>query len=149
MPDYRWTEAQFEDMSWHDNHVHALRIVEGAYGAGELVLDLDYILEWLCDAEEYRFRILPATLTFLDVTRLRVCLDYASPSAALSPFSIHAIERRPEARERYVAQIWRIVIDWPQGEIEFEAAGFVQHGTEPPVLCREQWLRPEERQRHG
>jgi hypothetical protein len=149
MPEYHWTDAQFDDLSWHDNHVHALRIVEGAYGAGELVLDLDYILEWICGAEEDRFRILPATLTFLDVTRLRICLDYATPSAALGPFAIHAIERRREARERYVAQVWKIVINWPKGEIEFEAAGFVQHGTGAPVLCHDQCLRPEERQQDG
>jgi len=42
-----WSESQFAEMSWHDNHVHALRVVEGAHGAGDLVLDIDYILEWL------------------------------------------------------------------------------------------------------
>jgi hypothetical protein len=24
-----WTDADFERMSWHDNHVHAIRFVEG------------------------------------------------------------------------------------------------------------------------
>ena len=26
-----WTELDFESMSWHDNHVHGLRIVEGQF----------------------------------------------------------------------------------------------------------------------
>ncbi|MBD5804070.1 hypothetical protein AZOA_35130 [Azoarcus sp. Aa7] len=148
MPDYLWTDRQFDEMSWHDNHVHALRVVEGAYGAGELVLDLDYIVEWICDAEGCSFRIVPATLSFLEVTNLRLSLDYASASAAMGPFSIHAIERRDEPRERYVAQVWKIAINWPKGEIEFEAKGFVQRATGEPVVSAAQCLRPEERGSH-
>lgn len=40
-----WTDRQFAEMSWHDNHVHGLQIVRGAHGSGELVLDIDYIEE--------------------------------------------------------------------------------------------------------
>ena len=47
-----WSDSQFSEMSWHDNHVHALRIVEDVHGAGQLVLDLDYILEWMkCEGD--------------------------------------------------------------------------------------------------
>src|SRR3954447_15608689 len=102
MNELRWTQDQFDEMSWHDNHVHALRIVAGQHGAGELVLDIDYIAEWLRNGDEFRFRLVPAALRFTDVTNLRLSLDYASPSAAMGPFSIHAIERRMEQRERYV-----------------------------------------------
>lgn len=132
-------------MSWHDNHVHGLRIVEGAHGSGELVLDLDYILEWICQGEECKFRIVPAALRFFEVTDLRITLDYATPAAALGPFSIGAIERRSEARERYTAQIWKILINWPRGEIAFEAKGFEQRGFGEPVLSDQQWLRLEQR----
>ena len=45
----QWSEADFDGMSWHDNAVHAIRVVEGEHGAGKLVLDIDYILEWLRD----------------------------------------------------------------------------------------------------
>ena len=146
MPAHHWTDQQFEEMSWHDNHVHALRIVEGVHGSGELVLDLDYILEWICNSDGNRFRITPATLTFLDVTNLRISLDYATPMAAMGPFSMHGIERRKEPRERYVAQVWKISISWPKGEITFEAKGFVQRGYGTPVLTEVQCLRPEERE---
>lgn len=121
-----WTETQFAEMSWHDNHVHAMRIVEGAHGSGDLVLDIDYILEWLKGPQGYRFKIVPATLRFRGVTNLRVKLDYAASSAAIGPFSIHSIERREESRERYTAQCWDIVVNWPEGEISFEADGFNQ-----------------------
>ena len=103
MADYIWTQEQFEEMSWHDNHVHAIRIVEGSYGPGQLVLDLDYILEWINDKEGFQFRLQPVMLTFFEVADLRISLDYATPTAALGPFSIHAIERIMEQRERYIA----------------------------------------------
>jgi hypothetical protein len=141
MSGHIWTHHEFDEMSWHDNHVHALRVVEGAHGAGQLILDLDYILEWVKNpGGNVRFRILPATLTFQDVTHLRVTLDYATPTAALGPFSIHAIERRVERRERYEAQMWKIAINWPAGEIAFEATGFEQKGYGEPLLADEQRL---------
>jgi hypothetical protein len=144
-----WTHHQFDEMSWHDNHVHGLRIVEGTHGAGQLILDLDYILEWVKDpGDKCRFRILPVTLKFLDVTSLRVSLDYATPTAALGPFSIHAIERRLELRERYEAQIWKILINWPVGDISFEASGFEQRGVGVPLLTDGQCLSAAERS-HG
>jgi hypothetical protein len=114
---------------------------------GELILDLDYILEWICNAAENKFRIVPATLRFLEVSNLRVSLDYATPAAALGPFSIHTIERQSEARERYVAQIWKILINWPKGEIVFEAKSFEQRASGVPVLSESQCLGAEERKR--
>jgi hypothetical protein len=141
-----WSEQQFDEMSWHDNHVHALRIVEGVHGAGELILDLDYILEWVkCEDNSCEFRIVPVTLTFKDVTNLRVSLDYAAPTAALGPFSIHALERRTERRERYNAQLWKILVNWPAGEISFEASGFEQRATGDPVLSAAMYLNASKR----
>ena len=141
----RWTHEQFEQMSWHDNHVHALRILQGRHGAGELLFDLDYILEWLKGPEAMQFRLVPTTLRFTEVTNLRISLDYASPTAALGPFSIHSIERHAERRERYVAQIWKIVVNWPVGEISFEATGYEQCSTGEPIVSQLQHLSAEER----
>ena len=64
-----WTHEQFGAMTWHDNHVHALSIREGRHGEGELLLDLDYILEWLKAPHGIEFRIVPALLRFIDVRR--------------------------------------------------------------------------------
>jgi len=148
-PGQIWTEQHFDEMSWHDNHVHGLKIIEGAHGSGELVLDIDYILEWLPGGSGYKFRIVPALLTFREVFALRMSLDYAAPTAAFGPFSIHSIERREEQRERYAAQIWKIGINWPAGAVEFEAAGFEQRAVGLPVLSEGQCLRPAERSQHA
>ena len=144
--DHVWTQQQFDEMSWHDNHVHAIRVEEGEHGAGKLILDIDYILEWVNDAGgKIKFSILPATLTFHEVTNLRMSIDYATPTAALGPISIHAIERRTEQRERYAAQMWKIVINWPIGELTFEAQGYEQRGIGTPLLTDNQWLQPQQR----
>mgnify|MGYP006908414368 CR=1 FL=1 len=145
-PQHRWTDDQFEQMSWHDNHVHGLQIVEGEFGAGQLIIDLDYIVEWVKDnSGGCRFRLLPVALTFQEVTFLRISLDYATPTAGLCPFSLHDIERRTEQRERYEAQVWKLLVNWPAGEISFEAKGFVQQGAGEPVLSDQMYLSPEER----
>ena len=146
MPEYFWTDKEFDEMSWHDNHVHGFRIVEGEYGAGRLILDIDYILEWINNTEgNFQFRILPAVLEFKGVTNLRIALDYATPTAGLGPFSIHAIERNIESRERYEAQLWKIAINWPVGEITFQAEGFEQRGVLEPQIAEEQFLSSKER----
>jgi hypothetical protein len=109
------------------------------------VLDLDYILEWIKGAEGMRFRILPVHLRFIEVKALRITLDYASPSAAMGPFSMHAIERRTQARDRYAAQLWKILVSWPVGEITFEASSYEQRGWGRQVLSHLQHLLPQER----
>ncbi len=75
----RWSDDDFPSLSWHDNPIHGWAIREGEYGAGELVLDSDFILEWLREpgSARCRFRIAPATLTFDEVTELVVSLDWA------------------------------------------------------------------------
>lgn len=89
-----WTTADFDSVTWHDNAVHALRVIEGEQGEGELVLDVDYIEEWIRSGDRIEFIIAPATLQFHNVTDLRVSLDYSEPTAGLGPFSLDGIERR-------------------------------------------------------
>ena len=145
--DHIWTDEQFDEMSWHDNHVHGLELVEGEHGTGELILDLDYILEWQQGREgACEFRILPAHLTFTGVFGLRLSLDYATPTAAFGPFSIASIERRIESRPGYDAKLWKILINWPVGEMSFEADGYEQRGWGDAVTSSSQWLHAEHRQ---
>jgi hypothetical protein len=134
----RWTDADFASMSWHDNHVYAFRVDEGEWGSGTLTFDIDYIEEWLKEEKGFRFRIVPVKLVFKDVWALRLSLDYGSVSAGMCPFSIHAITRIEEPRERHTARVWTIDINWPKGQISFEASGFEQLSTGDTVVCEEQ-----------
>ena len=137
-----WTELDFDNMSWHDNSVHGLNIVEGEHGAGELILHIDHIVEWLSDGSgNFQFQILPATLVFHETTGLRINIDYAKASAGLTPFQIDQIlcECVPRA-SGYVSKLWTIKINWPVGEITFESPGFSQYAVGLPVQSKAQTL---------
>ena len=140
-----WTDKDYDAMSWHDNAIHGMRFIEGQDGCGELVLDIDYILEWIKVENYFTFRCQPATLIFRGVSDLRMTIDYASQSAGFSPFSIDGIERRSEQRVGYVAYLWKIPINWPDGEITFEATGFEQLSRGESRLTDAGALKPEER----
>jgi len=137
-----WTEEHFTELSWHDNHVYGLKLFAGEHGAGQLMLDLDHILEWRkADAGTFRFLIAPAILAFKGVSDLKIDLDYKVAGAALTPFSIQAITRTLEERERYLAKLWNISVNWPEGEISFEATGFEQRLTGEAILSDQMWLK--------
>jgi hypothetical protein len=96
-PMQQWTEKDFDKLSWHDCHVHALAMREGheEYGDGTLVLDIDFILEWLRTPEgHYGFRVAPATLEFFEIDDLEASFGYSG--CAMGPFSIDGIERKLE-----------------------------------------------------
>ncbi len=142
-----WSIDDYDAMSWHDNHVHGIRIVEGEHGAGELVVDLDYILEWITQVDERpRFRVAPATLTFHEVSDLRIALDYAKSTAAVSPFSLHAIEREKHVFSNgHTSYRWHLEINWPDGAIDFIATGFTQVLSGESVEGEGQRLEPSRR----
>ncbi len=141
-----WTQDDFEEMSWHDNHVHGLSLAEGEHGSGTISFDLDYILEWIKrDSGDIVFRLAPADLTFHEVTNLVVHLDYDKPAAALSPFSLDSIVRIEERRASYTASVWKLNLNWPEGYISFEASGYVQTLRGDAVIKDQQVLRGEER----
>ena len=143
-----WTEDDFDKVGWHDVHVHGLRIVEGEHGSGHLCFEIDYILDWICpkdDDKSYRFKIAPALLNFRNVTSLRLSVDYATPTAALGPFSIDGIERQPIAYSSdYNSFRWTIPVNWPDGRVEFESPGFTLKLTGPAVETDAQYLKRDE-----
>ena len=146
MPKTRWHTADYDEMSWHNNHVHGLAIRAGEHGTGELALDLDYILEWLPSGNLISFRIAPATLVFHEVSNLNLALDYLQPLAAITPFSLGNISRQPHVFPNgYSTFRWEVAINWPEGFITFLAAGFEQTLRGEPCLTSNQWLTPEER----
>ena len=137
-------------MSWHDCYVHGLRLADTneERGTAELELDIDFIVEWLCEqADRFRFRVAPATLTFHDVFGLRIVLDYATPTAGMTPFSIEGIEREAISYAAWHQSYrWRLPVSWPAGEITFESPGFTQVLRSEPVMNDAQILTPGQRE---
>jgi hypothetical protein len=137
-----WSEADYDSLSWHDNHVYGLEIQEGEHGTGELILHLDHIVEWLPPVDgACSFRIAPAILSFREVSGLKLALDYFNVSAAMTPFSIGEIVREAITYATgYHSYRWSISINWPEGLITFEAPGFTQRLLAAPVISSDQFL---------
>ena len=145
----KWTTEDFDRLSWHDNHIHGFALREGDQAAGELDLDIDFILEWICDraSGSCDFCIAPAALTFHEVSDLVLSLDYVTKTAALCPASISEIERKELMDPNgYTSFTWAININWPAGAIRFKASGFTQVlRAEPIVVSGRQYLTADER----
>jgi hypothetical protein len=62
-----WTNADFDELTWHDNTIHALAVEPLPDNPGRLLLDVDYIVEWVAsEPPETTLNcwICPATLVF-------------------------------------------------------------------------------------
>ena len=153
----RQTETDFDRLSWHDNTLYSLKIDVGDPDAGDwhtdLVFDIDHITEWVCGGDGVcSFRVAPATLTFHDVTDLRVAVDAGDTGCRMG---LHVWTIDALTRERVIDQKvcldrpyyrWRIALNWPQGgEIAFGASGFDQMFRAPPAPMEGQWIPAAER----
>ena len=139
----RWSTKDFDEMSWHDVHVHGFRIIENAGNSGtaELILDIDYILEWQSNGPQFSFVVAQASLQFHEIFGLKFTLDYAQCGAGMCAFSLAGIERElimhPAGHASYQ---WRLIVNWPVGEITFESPGFTQSLTGPSYTQASQSL---------
>ena len=141
---------------WHDNLIYSIGFDIGDAQKREwrsdLVLDIDFIAEWVCDpGEAVSFRVAPATLTFHDVGDLAISIDYGDSAGrtAITECSIDRVTRERLAgfRENWR---WSIRLNMPRGgKIDFCASGFTETMRQPPRLLREQRLPPSERHRRA
>ena len=121
----RWTEADFDQMSWHDCHINSISFDQVGEWQIDLVLDMDYILEWLCGPDRAcRFRIAPAALRFTDIDKLGIRISQQS----LVPLEIFSIERKDISLHGYQKFHWTITVqccpEQKMNYIEFDATGF-------------------------
>jgi hypothetical protein len=143
-----WSTEDFDDMSWHDVHVHGLRIVgnDGGDGTAELVFDIDYILEWIKCDDHFNFVVAQATLQFHRIFGLQISLDYKKPSAGMCAFSLAGIEREQVATSTgQISYTWSMNINWPSGKIAFESPGYTQRVTGKLITQARQSLAPAQR----
>ena len=140
-----WTNNDFETLSWHDVNVYGFRLeaFNEDQGTADLIFDIDFILEWHQHENPIQFTVCSAVLKFHDVFGLKMRLDYAQPTIGMCPFGIFSIERR-EVKFTKTYQ-WCIPMNWPGGQIEFQATGFTQIQTGSPRKSTSQMLEPKDR----
>jgi hypothetical protein len=136
-----WTEADFDVMGWHDNAIHAIAVEPVPDNPGRLLLDLDYIVEWVSPespATTLDFWICPATLVFDPAWDLTADVDMRGWAFQLF---LNAITRSgPDERGN---SEWTLSGD--RFTIEVGAPGFTQYLRRTPVLSDGPWLSVEER----
>jgi hypothetical protein len=131
-----WTSADFDHMSWHDAALHAVAVEPAPPHPGRLLVDLDYIVQWVAPtapATAYAFWLCPATLVFGDAADLVVNLDLGGRSFEASVDGIV----RSEPNEHGIR-------DWTIAGHEFtialRAEGFTQYLRRRPIQASGQRL---------
>jgi len=137
MEKWVWTEADFERMGWHDSQVHALAF---SPETSELLLDIDYIFEWIHPepSETYfKFWTAPATLIFENVYDVDFIIG--SYSGGLEIDGIKREDGRQPRNAPYIRhdleRLW--TIDCQEGEIKLRSAGYTQYIRAAPQFGRQ------------
>jgi hypothetical protein len=136
-----WTDADFDAMGWHDNAIHAVALEPAPGHPGRLLLDLDYIIEWVRPEPPSRrlsFWICPATLVFDRAWDLTADIDLQGWSFQL--FLDRISRSGPD--ERGWSQ-WTLTGD--HFTIALSAPGFTQYLRRAPVYSPGPWLSVQER----
>lgn len=113
-----WTDADFEQMGWHDCNIYKIRLTD------DLELDIDYILQWNkpdLEGLPFTFWVAPATLVFKSVQNLTFDFDIGFENA----FEIEDIENESE-------NCWTIITQ--QGDIQFNSKGYEQYIRQKPFF---------------
>jgi len=134
---------QFELMTWHDNTLHGISFVDENF-SNDLVLDIDYIEQWLNEAGLYRFKVAPAKLVFHDVSQLQVNLLNNGPQtmfAYLATINGIGREQLSEKRSKWTVDL----LGCKENSITFEASGFTQETYKDATISTSQHLTADQR----
>jgi hypothetical protein len=143
----RWTDADFESLSWHDCTIHSISIDQDGEYQSDLLIDLDFLVEWLPGpANTFRFRVAPALLRFQNADKIGIhtLLDFKQA------MQISEVARSKRVDPGFTNFHWVIKLHTYPGrenQIEFDATGFSQELTAQPVITDRQSLQLGERLR--
>ena len=129
-----WTDSDFENMSWHDCPIHGISFSDNF----KLLLDLDYISQWISKGKYFDFRLAPCTLVFENV--YNVNLENSS-----TILTIDTVDRENSRKPQNADYIGRDTeydwfIDFVQGGMSFTSTGFKQYARRPAAIIRNQKL---------
>lgn len=139
----QWTEADFDALSWHDNELHGIRLHNpGNEYDFDLILDIDHILTWIPrPGGTFAFLVAPAIIAFHQVTNVECHLSFSYKEH----ITISCIDRErstdlPQLISRWRWRIWLQPDASDPGAIAFDATGFTQGLTKPPIETYSQSL---------
>ncbi|WP_327735238.1 hypothetical protein OG749_16720 [Streptomyces nojiriensis] len=138
-----WSDADFEEMGWHDATVHGLYVQETEEVLPRLLLDLDYLVQWVHPvppATHFSFWVSPATLVFEDVWDLEGDLGF---KGTVPDLVIDGVHRLVPDDGRQDLPLWHI--EGHAFDLKFRASGYRQYFRQAPTLRSRQALPHTER----
>ena len=138
-----WTDADFQTMGWHDSHIYAISLLEyedETLPPTRLLLDLDYIVQWVDGqppARHFTFWVAPATLVFDQAWN--VTGEFGPLSGALEVADLHRLPPEDDHPD------WLWHIEGHQFDLRLRAPGYTQHMRRPPLHVARQRLTLAER----
>lgn len=143
----RWTEADFDSLSWHDCTIHSISLDQDGEDQSDFLIDLDFITEWLPGPDNtFRFRVAPALLRFQNADKIVIhtLLDFKQA------MQISEIARGKRVDPGFTNFHWVIKLHTYPGQenyLEFDATGFCQQLSAQPIITTRQSLQFGERLR--
>jgi len=136
-----WTNEDFERMSFHDVRVVAIasRANDASGWNYSLLLDIDWIVEWLCDpvSRACKFAVAPSTMVFENVSNVR----FSGQPRLGSILDLDTITRCENPKiQGATLSTWRWRLVGHDAEVELDASGFKLYVRKPPVIIAEQQL---------
>lgn len=129
-----WETEDFEEMGWHDARIYSIVVPGEDY---KLKLDIDYIFKWELKGEFFNFWVSPCSLSFLDVSDLKINIDFKN-NLMLFISDINRFNERLSPKGKFT--VWDYEIECDNGMISFSATGYEQQVRKPPVFSEGQWL---------
>lgn len=131
-----WSDADFDDMGWHDATVHAFAVEPEDHNPGRLLVDLDYIIEWISPTgtdTAFSFWVAPATLVFDHAWDLTIDIDIHASALELQ---LNAITRTPG--QPFGRSTW--TLDGHNFTLAVTSEGFHQYLRTQPIWAASQGL---------
>jgi hypothetical protein len=135
-----WSEADYDQMSFHDVHIHAAYF---STDAPELSLDVDFIFQWVAPlppSQYFTFWVSPATLVFRDVSDVELIWR------GNELFELDELQRSEEEilPTGHVRWLWTLAGN-VGGSASLRATGYNLYVRREPIHVNRQSLWSEER----
>ena len=139
-----WTEADFDQMGWHDVHIHAIAFSTETH---ELFMDIDYMFAWV-DPEapdpHYTFWMAPCTLIFANVHSFTADIEWGLG------LEIAGVSRKEAGRPDNADYIkkdeeWEWEFECQEGTFSFHSVGYMQITRRAPIRAKSQSFSWDER----
>lgn len=131
-----WIDKDFSSMGWHDATVWAISPNPDEY---ELLLDIDYIFQWVEPAEGnlyFQFWVSPVTMVFESAHSLKIGIE--SPGGSIEIADLYREHPSLAPNGKFAEHTYRFVCQ--EGEIRVRATGFQMFVRRSPVLLQTQGL---------